>query len=154
MSTPSVRRECPLRGVFRVPPPVGRGNTDNYLCGLDNPREAGQGFGQRGRAGRTEGKALSKRGIQEAREKNSQKIHNFSCGAEALPGREFFWKKVKICDKIWAQISGRPLFFSRFQPKDLREGICFYVAKLPALCYNSTDGGLDTPGNLCRKGGT
>ena len=28
---------CPFRGAFRVPPPHGRGNTENYLCGLDNP---------------------------------------------------------------------------------------------------------------------
>ncbi len=44
--------ECPLRGVFRVPPPVGRGNTDNYLCGLDNPEvfsfgAAGEAWGWR-----------------------------------------------------------------------------------------------------------
>ena len=30
-------RECPFRGVFRVPPPVGRGNTDDYLCGWTLP---------------------------------------------------------------------------------------------------------------------
>lgn len=27
---------CPFRGAFRVPPPHGRGNTENYLCGLEN----------------------------------------------------------------------------------------------------------------------
>ncbi len=29
--------ECPFRRAFCVPPPVGRGNTDDYLCGWDNP---------------------------------------------------------------------------------------------------------------------
>ncbi len=135
------------------PRPTGGGTQIIISVVWTIPVRLGRGLDKgAGQAGQREKPSL--RGIQEAREKNSQKIHNLPCGAEALPGREFFWKKVKICDKIWAQISGRPLFFSRFQPKDLREGICFYVAKLPALCYNSTDGGLDTPGNLCRKGGT
>ncbi len=27
--------ECPFRRAFRVPPPYGRENTDDYLCGWD-----------------------------------------------------------------------------------------------------------------------
>ena len=30
-------RESPFWRVFRAPPPCGRGGTDDYLCGLDNP---------------------------------------------------------------------------------------------------------------------
>ena len=30
-----VKRKCPFRRAFHVPPPVGRGNTDDYLCGWD-----------------------------------------------------------------------------------------------------------------------
>ena len=53
------KRECPFRRAFRVPPPVGRRNTDGSLCGLDNP--AGKG------GAKSKGKGLRSGGKSEKR---------------------------------------------------------------------------------------